>query len=1854
MIGIMSTKAPKAASGQNMDDDNPNIKSPSSATVKKSMITSFFKPKTLKQSPETSQNNLNQGNTDRSPIASGVKVSSSHTEDSFKVKAASKGQGSDVISKGQKHDGLDGPLDPEKGVANQTSCLDAAQRKCKPDKVKDSTSQFTHVKSNPRKAARIESVGCLPKESRNTGIKVPPRCSPAPGNGDKSSQKRKKKVELNSSSDDFEVDKRTKTQKREVLELKEEKNLLDGEVPEDKIPDGGLLDNDAASSCSDADIFEVKEPTGNPKVISYLDFLNESMGENQVDRDEINYRSDNEIKEINDKGMMEDHHVVEKPQTEAKVLTREKHIRKKITKTKSKKDPKTSVKPSKFSTSTKSEETCIKIGSDVGQEKECAQKERGAEPNSATCLPDDDSVLTISYSEFTDDKTGSKSRESSSLSLMYPKQKLVTIEAEVHSPPCDEAMHPGNSPVTIDLCHSPEHVQTPASKKRTSNVVVSVSDLDLMIVSTDDASASADSRKSKTVYSIFQKKGTMEQTESKALKKPEPTETSKDAKEISDVKPKQGRSRKRHKCADFSPENKSRTSTNTNDTLRKARPKTQNGRQAKKTLKSIFDGMSEEENTEEEFQEEISKRNEEGTNRRRGRPKKSRRRSDEDGQETGGSDAKKTSQRAEIVVLTSTPKAKTNKNTKARQLLRRAKSQQMNKASAIPSQAEHKLNTLGTKCATHVAQKQTRPESGNQTRKQRDLTNVLGRRCAPKEGVVKGKQEGKTTKKGAEKKKAVIAEAQERKPTKLAPMFTKEGRQALGKKQQTLDRQISSPSVMIIPDDDDETSRDSVRSDVGGAAGGAKLFSDALVRSRDAEAERSYPPFPTISHVLQMAPEIDGNRDWWNLPAPGSLGKFLIADRNCTLKMINKKSKMVGHHMRLGEFTRCSAVGEKTPFFKSFSGHPELSHDTQRLILDQIKAANPRFPVNRVFKRYLAKRKGEPLIPKPLQGEGTSEAKGSPKPDTNFTKLKTAKPSAKRKSEVLEQQATSKRRKVAPEESAEKSETEFIGKIRLRRRSSRWVIRDDDEEETKDCKEQPKPRRSSRQSEQAVKKEGGATELKERRTLRTRRGKTPGKVEAEKEGCKEAVEAKTVESKADKLASLPWTEKYQPITGAEIIGNGQAMKRLTGWLTEWKKKTARIKKKMKRQQGKQRSKTLPALPMEDSDSDFDLGSDSDNSDSDDDDDSLSNAMLIVGPCGCGKTAAVYACAKELGFKVFEVNASSKRTGKQILADLGEATQSHHLTAHHHGNSSGALKSFFPLKSPPKSVGKPETKKTPIPKAFAAFYKAGADAAAVKLGGKKTKAPTKKSPKKSQVKQSKSAAQTPKEAQPLQAAAVISGGCQEGAPGQRLTSTSLILFEDVDVVFEEDKGFLSAIATFLKTTKRPIILTTSDGRFPEMFEERYEMVTFRKPPSSQLATHLQLLCLAENVNASHADLHHLVSLLDRDVRRCWLAAQLWVNSGADQRSKAEDSDSGKAQTVDKSSKVLGEEDTETNKGDGYDNAVTRMHGNCFESTMGLCNLSGGGSGVSSMLKIHRSDGSYLHTSSAITERFQKENNASVFFRNIHTLLPPFSSMDSFCAKQENSTDQSQMDSKPPASNGRTATLLTHKLVSSLATFADDISFLDSHTLFPRHDGKGLSENGWWGAELKSSLLLDPAESDGPSCVMLDTGSSIRGFLEAASFNRCHRNYEKAVNQFKHLHRLPRDNCHNNMQEETPQMITKPAEIQSRCDQDRESVLKLDQDDCTKCPDIYSTIVNKLPLSVHCNHQVLSMEYLPTLRCMCRSEQIREELKIKRRFLHYLDSISLNLKKTDQITMCSIMEAKQPANQDDKPKENVDGL
>lgn len=104
----------------------------------------------------------------------------------------------------------------------------------------------------------------------------------------------------------------------------------------------------------------------------------------------------------------------------------------------------------------------------------------------------------------------------------------------------------------------------------------------------------------------------------------------------------------------------------------------------------------------------------------------------------------------------------------------------------------------------------------------------------------------------------------------------------------------------------------------------------------------------------------------------------------------------------------------------------------------------------------------------------------------------------------------------------------------------------------------------------------------------------------------------------------------------------------------------------------------------------------------------------------------------------------------------------------------------------------------------------------------------------------------------------SPGCDQTVPQNKKTATSLILFEEVnrlaiqhcetynfmsmrphishvrsglilllpqvDVIFDDDVGFLAAIKTFMTTTKRPVILTTNGKRSHCVILNRIDLKT----------------------------------------------------------------------------------------------------------------------------------------------------------------------------------------------------------------------------------------------------------------------------------------------------------------------------------------------------------------------------------------------------------------------------------------------
>ncbi|XP_063107042.1 ATPase family AAA domain-containing protein 5 isoform X3 [Cavia porcellus] len=352
-----------------------------------------------------------------------------------------------------------------------------------------------------------------------------------------------------------------------------------------------------------------------------------------------------------------------------------------------------------------------------------------------------------------------------------------------------------------------------------------------------------------------------------------------------------------------------------------------------------------------------------------------------------------------------------------------------------------------------------------------------------------------------------------------------------------------------------------------------------------------------------------------------------------------------------------------------------------------------------------------------------------------------------------------------------------------------------------------------------------------------------------------------------------WTEKYQPQNASELIGNESAIKKLHSWLKDWKRRAELEERQNLKGKRDEKQEDFPDSI------DFQGSSDEESH--------LCNTVLITGPTGIGKTAAVYACAQELGFKIFEVNASSQRSGRQILSQLKEATQSHQVDKqgvnaqkpcffnnYSIGKSPKKLNSpkkvvTSPRKLPPSSPKSTGQKRALPPKTLANYFKVSSKP---KNNGEidtllRNDKGIKNSLEQKQIGQTKSTNS-------------VNSNAKEVGPEEhkRKSATSLILFEEVDVIFDEDAGFLNAVKTFMATTKRPVILTTSDSTFSSMFDGNFEEINFSTPSLLNVASYLQMICLTENFRTDVRDFVTLLTANACDIRRSILYLQFWIRSG----------------------------------------------------------------------------------------------------------------------------------------------------------------------------------------------------------------------------------------------------------------------------------------------------------------------------------------------------------------------------------------
>ena len=208
---------------------------------------------------------------------------------------------------------------------------------------------------------------------------------------------------------------------------------------------------------------------------------------------------------------------------------------------------------------------------------------------------------------------------------------------------------------------------------------------------------------------------------------------------------------------------------------------------------------------------------------------------------------------------------------------------------------------------------------------------------------------------------------------------------------------------------------------------------------------------------------------------------------------------------------------------------------------------------------------------------------------------------------------------------------------------------------------------------------------------------------------------------------------------------------------------------------------------------------------------VTNAVVISGPHGCGKTAAVHAVARELGFEVFEINPGSRRSGKDILDRVGDMTRNH-LVKHTHSDQGADAKEEAETMNVLSEKLKQDLE-SGRQGTMNSFFK--------------SKEMPKKSPSKRKGKLEKQTAQN--------------------VPSRKHQSQkqSLILLEEVDVLFDEDKAFWATTLELLVQSKRPVIMTCADeSMLPLDDMDLYAILRFTHAPEQLAIDYLLLVACNE--------------------------------------------------------------------------------------------------------------------------------------------------------------------------------------------------------------------------------------------------------------------------------------------------------------------------------------------------------------------------------------------------------------------------
>ncbi|KAF2658885.1 P-loop containing nucleoside triphosphate hydrolase protein [Lophiostoma macrostomum CBS 122681] len=322
-----------------------------------------------------------------------------------------------------------------------------------------------------------------------------------------------------------------------------------------------------------------------------------------------------------------------------------------------------------------------------------------------------------------------------------------------------------------------------------------------------------------------------------------------------------------------------------------------------------------------------------------------------------------------------------------------------------------------------------------------------------------------------------------------------------------------------------------------------------------------------------------------------------------------------------------------------------------------------------------------------------------------------------------------------------------------------------------------------------------------------------------------------------------WAQKYAPRCASHVLQSGREATALHDWLQNLTVKAVEGSKDQKAQNVTE-SKAPPKKKRKKAVDDFIV-----HSDEEDDDEEMveltgddvhtgsilgrsastslirptmsrhKNVILLSGPHGCGKSATVYAVAKELGFEVFEINSGSRRSAKDIQDRVGDMTENH-LVSHDRND----------VKVKEDALPADDTDNERITTAFQKDLDSGRQGTmtAFFTANARTKAEKKPKPKPKPVMKTSSAAQ---------------GTLPISQRPQKSQKQSLILFEEADVLFDDDVQFWPQVIKLASQSRRPIVITCNNESLIPGYALPLGAILRLSPPPADLAADYMLALAA---------------------------------------------------------------------------------------------------------------------------------------------------------------------------------------------------------------------------------------------------------------------------------------------------------------------------------------------------------------------------------------------------------------------------